>query len=311
MVSPSDRRRAAEELQGRFKASERRACRVLRVVRSTKRRKRLREEADRRLVAALHEESERYPRWGYRKIWERLKAKGYRVGRERLRLLRREHGLRVVVKQKKRKLRGKSTAEVTEAKYPNHIWSYDFVSDQLADGRRIRVLTVLDEYTRESLCLHVSRHITSRDVRSQLQWLFHIYGKPECLRSDNGPEFVAKALQRWLREEQINTRYIEPGSPWQNPWCESFNGVFRDGCLDRWLFIDLREARAVIEAWRREYNEERPHGSLGGMTPSAHKEQVAHSRELRWSRTASAPLAPMENLPIYDKSLTLGLVANM
>lgn len=185
------------------------------------------------------------------------------------------------------------------------------MSDQLADGRRLKLLTVVDEFTRECLCIHVARYITSTDVRHQLEWLFRIHGAPRCLRSDNGPELVAQELQRWLALNHVQTRYIEPGNPWQNPWGESFNGIFRDGCLDRWMFSDLREVRAVVESWRREYNEERPHGALAGSTPSAYKEQVTHSRSLRGRQAEPAPLAAMDNLPVYDKPLTLNLVANL
>ncbi|MCB0325584.1 MAG: transposase [Bdellovibrionales bacterium] len=206
MVSPSDRRRACEELQRSFCTSERRACRVVGLWRSTNRRKRTRAEADRELVQALHQESERYPRWGYRKLCWLLKAKGYRVGKERIRLLRKQHGLKVSVKQKRRKIRGKSTSTVTAAEHPNHVWSYDFKSDQLADGRRLRLLTVVDEYTRKCICIYAARHITSGDVRRQLEWLFRIHGTPECLRSDNGPELVARDLQRWLAERNVATR---------------------------------------------------------------------------------------------------------
>lgn len=235
--------------------------------RSTESRRSTREEEKQELIRRITEISYQYPRWGYRKVYDHLKTEKCVVGRERVRLVRKQEGLQVRKKQsRKRKLEGKSQREL-QAEYPNHVWSYDFVEDATADGKRLRFLNVVDEYTRESLVIDCSRRQNWGKVKKVLQKLFAIYGIPKFIRSDNGPEFIAKKLQCWFKTMNIQTAYIEPGSPWQNGYVESFNSVFRDGCLNRWLFFTAREAQDISEAWRNEYNHERPHGSLGGLTP--------------------------------------------
>lgn len=272
MVSLAERRHGAEHLEGVFAVSERRAFQVVGVARSTKRRPSGRiEEAS--LVAEIHALSERYPRFGYRKVHDRLKTAGWVIGRERIRVLRRREGLRVQRKPPSKRRRGTSTIDPHQAQYPNHVWSYDFVADQTADGRTLRFLTIIDEHTRRSLWIECARHLTSVHVVRVLEQLVELHGAPGMIKSDNGPEFVAKQVQDWMKERSIGARYIEPGSPWQNGHNESFNGVFRDNCLNRWLFGSVREAREASEAWVQEYDEERPHGSLGGLTPSKFFEQ--------------------------------------
>ena len=267
MVSLADRRRGAEHLVGACRVSERRACRVVGIARSTKRRPSGRLEYA-SLVAEVHRLSQRYPRFGYRKIFWLLKNSGGSVGRDRIRVLRRREGLRVPRRPPTRRRRGTSTSDPQSARHPNHVWSYDFVADQTADGRTLRFLTVIDEYTRRALWIECARHLTSVDVVRVLEQLVELHGSAAIIKSDNGPEFVAKKVQDWIEDRGIRARFIEPGSPWQNGHNESFNGVFRDGCLNRWLFASVREAREVSEAWLQEYNQERPHGSLGGLTPS-------------------------------------------
>lgn len=213
--------------------------------------------------------SEKYRYWGYRKIFELLRGEGTRIGRERVRVIRRREGLQVVRKRRKRKVFGTTTQWVHKACYPNHVWSYDFVFDQTEDGRKLKCLTVVDEFTREGLEIRIGRSLTAGDVVRILEELFAIHGRPDCIRSDNGPELVAAAVQNWLQENRVKTHYIEPGSPWQNAYNESFNSIFRTTCLDRWLFSSLTEARVVVDQWLEEYNTVRPHGSLGGMTPQA------------------------------------------
>jgi transposase InsO family protein len=278
MVSLADRRRGAKHLEQVLGVSERRACRVVEIARTTKRRPsgRIEENA---LVRKIHELSERYPRFGYRKIFDRLKTLMWRVGRERVRLLRRREGLRVPQKAPKRRRRGMSTIDPHRATYPNHVWSYDFVADQTTDGKTLRFLTVIDEFTRRALWIECARHLTSVDVVRVLEQLVELHGKPTIIKSDNGPEFVAEKVQQWIETRSIGARFIEPGSPWQNGHNESFNGVFRDGCLNRWLFESVREAREAAEAWRYEYNQERPHGSLGGLTPSAFFEREEEDKK--------------------------------
>jgi putative transposase len=239
---------------------------VVGVARSTKRRPSGRiEEA--RLVRRVHELSNAYPRFGYRKISHLLRKEGWRVGRERIRLLRRREGLRVPQRAVKRRRPGTSTVAIERAEAPNHVWSYDFVADQTADGKTLRFLTVIDEFTREAIWIECARHLTSVDVLRVLEQLVELRGHPVAIKSDNGPEFVAGKVQDWIQSRGIGAVFIEPGSPWQNGHNESFNGVFRDGCPNRWLFESLREAREASEAWLTEYNRERPHGALEGLTP--------------------------------------------
>ena len=271
MVSLAERRRGAEYLEQTHAVSERRACQVVAIARSTKRRPSGRiEEA--KLVSRIHEFSEQYPRWGYRKIFDHLRTQGWRVGRERVRLIRRREGLRVPQKAPKRRRPGTSTIGVERAEFPNHVWSYDFVADQTTDGKTLRFLTVIDEFTREGIWIECGRHLTSVDVVRVLGQLVELRGLPIAIKSDNGSEFVAKKVQDWIKEHGIGAVFIEPGSPWQNGHNESFNGVFRDSCLNRWWFESPREAREASESWLGEYNEERPHGSLKGETPAAFRQ---------------------------------------
>ncbi len=277
MVSLAERRRGAKHLETEHGVSERRSCQVVGIPRSTKRRPSGRiEEA--RLVRRVHELTERYPRFGYRKIHAILRGEGTAIGRDRLRLIRKREGLQVSRKARKRRRPGKSTTTVDRALYPNHVWSYDFVADQTADGRRLRFLTVIDEFTRESIWIETARFLNSNDVVRVLGQLVESRGKPGVMKSDNGSEFVAKCVQEWISERGIDTKFIEPGSPWQNGHNESFNSVLRDACLNRWIFVSVREARLVVESWRQEYNEERPHGALGQITPAAYAAGVGQEK---------------------------------
>lgn len=201
-------------------------------------------------------------------MYDWLKTQGHRVGRETVRLCRKREGLQVVRKQRKKRHLGDSVHRELQAQHPNHVWSYDFVEDATADGRRLRFLNIVDEYTRECLAIECSRSQNWRKVKKVLQRLFAERGIPEFLRSDNGSELTARKLQTWLKDMKVQTAYIEPGSPWQNPYVESFNALFRDGCLNRWLFFTPNEAQQIANAWKDEYNFERPHGSLAGMTPA-------------------------------------------
>lgn len=273
MVTLAARRDMAKYLQTEYEASERRACQVLRLSRSSKRREPKRRSAQ--LLARLTALSEKHCRMGYRKIWRLLRKEGFVVGRERVRLLRKEHGLQIPAKQRKRKRRsGVSTGEPTKAQYQNHVWTYDFMHDQTTDGRTLRCLTVLDEYTKQGFVIEIGRSLTSADVKRTLQHLFEMYGEPQFLRSDNGSEFTAHAVTDWLASEtSVKTMFINPGSPWENGIGESFNNIFRDGCLNRWLFDSVQEARDEADFWLHEYNNIRPHGSLELLTPIEFIEQ--------------------------------------
>ncbi len=266
MVSLAERRRAVTYLRNEYEISERRACQAMSINRSSYRYVGSKEPID-----EIHQEvvrlSDKYRYWGYRKIYDLMKGKGISVSRERVRLIRRREGLQVVRKLKKRRILGQTTQWVRRACYPNHVWSYDFVFDQTEDRRTLKCLTVVDEFTRQGIDIRMGRSITASDVIRILEDLFQTHGRPVCIRSDNGPELVSHAVQNWLKEKHVDTHYIEPGSPWQNAYCESFNSIFRTTCLDRWLFSSMTEARVVIGQWLEEYNTVRPHGSLGGMNP--------------------------------------------
>ena len=172
-------------------------------------------------------------------------------------------------KFKKAKGSSQNSCCVKKAEYKNHIWTYDFMSDQTEDGRRLKLLTVLDEFTRESLSIEVDRSIRAKDVIAVLEYLFMIRGAPKYIRSDNGPEFIADEIKKWLKEKHVGTLYIEPGSPWENGYIESFNGKFRDEILNREIFYSVKEAKVIVESWRLEYNNHRPHSGLDYMTPAA------------------------------------------
>jgi len=269
MVSLAEQRHGAEYLEAGHDVSERRACQVIGIARSSKRRPSGRiEEA--KLVRRVHELTQQYPRFGYRKIFALMRAEGFALGRERLRLIRKREGLQVPRRQRKRRRRGKSTADVDRALYPNHVWSYDFVLDQTIDGRRLRFLTVIDEFTREAIWIECARYLNSHDVVRVLDQLVESRGHPAIIKSDNGSEFASDRIQEWIKNRPTDTYFIEPGSPWQNGHNESFNGVLRDGCLNRWAFMSVREARLIVDNWRQEYNEERPHGALNQITPAAY-----------------------------------------
>ncbi|ANO50687.1 hypothetical protein BA177_05220 [Woeseia oceani] len=265
MVSLAERRRCVTYLRNQYEISERRACQAIQLNRSS-----YRYVGQQELVDAAYEEvvrlSERYPYFGYRKIYDLMRG-SWSISRETVRLIRRREGLQVIKKRRKRKVLGMTTQWVNQARYPNHVWSYDFVFDQTEDARQLKCMTVVDEYTRQGFEITVGRSLTATDVIRVLEKLFEEHGRPVCLRSDNGPEMVSKAVQTWLKEKHVDMHYIDPGSPWQNAYCESFNSIFRSTCLDRWLFGSMTEARVVINQCFEEYNTIRPHGSLGGMNP--------------------------------------------
>lgn len=262
---------AAIYLQDVHRASERHACELLAIHRNTKRayvNKSYACECEQQVIELSLSE----PRWGYRKVYDRLKLDGVSIGRETVRLIRKREGLQVRRKQHKKHYPG-TCGELTQAEYPHHVWCYDFVFDATYEGRRLKCLTIVDEYSRWGLKIACARSMTASVVKRVLEDLFAVWGRPFAIRSDNGPEFIAQEIKSWLKAQKIETRYIEPGSPWQNGYAESFNSIFRDDCLNRWEFYTVREARTVIEQWLRKYNEYRPHGSLKGKTPKLFLEQ--------------------------------------
>jgi transposase InsO family protein len=227
----------------------------------------------RRLERRIKALSRKHPTYGYRLVTELLRAEGWRVNRKRVQRVRRREELQVVkrVRKTRRKLGG--SGERVRAQRPNQVWSYDFVHDRMENGSGLKMLTVLDECTRECLGILVERSITAAGVIGFLEVLMVKRGQPEHVRSDNGPEFVADGLKAWLAGAGIQTQYIEPGSPWENGHVESFHGKLRGGCLNREVFGNLLEAKVLVEEWRRQYNEKRPHSALGYQTPQAYARQ--------------------------------------
>ncbi len=260
----------ARERLGPDRVSERRACQVLGQPRSTQRRVREIPEEEARLVARMMELASEYGRYGYRRITAMLRGQGWKVNHKRVERLWRQEGLKVLSRQPKRgrlRLTDGSCIRLRPA-HRNHVWSYDFVHERTEDGRAFRLLSIVDEYTRECLAIDVARRMNHRDVLERLAELFVERGVPQSLRSDNGPEFTAQAIRDWLKAIGVRTLYIEPGSPWENGYVESFNGKLRDELLNREVFETLREAQVLIERWRREYNQRRPHSALGYRPPA-------------------------------------------
>jgi transposase InsO family protein len=218
----------------------------------------------------MQELSRQHPRYGYRRITALLRREGRRVNRKRVHRLWKREGLRVVRRQRKRRRLGTSAGSCVRrrAERVNQVWSYDFVWDQTADGRMLKILPVVDEVSRECLAILVGRSITAEDVVALLERLIEEHGAPEFIRSDNGPEFIAEAIREFVKARGLETVFIAPGSPWENAYSETFNSRFRDELLDRELFTSLTEGRVVIEEYRRDYNQHRPHSSLGYLTPS-------------------------------------------
>jgi transposase InsO family protein len=211
-----------------------------------------------------------YGRYGYRRITALLRMAGWQVGKDRVQRIWRREGLKVPIKQRARRrlwLNDGSCVRLRPER-ANHVWSYDFVSAITHDGRTLRMLTLIDEYTRECLAIRVARRLGSYEVIEALADVMLWRGTPENIRSDNGPEFVAKELRKWLANIGTGALYIEPGSPWENGYCESFNGKLRDECLNGEIFYTLKEAQVVIEKWRVEYNTRRPHSALGYRPPA-------------------------------------------
>jgi putative transposase len=257
-------------VQVRFDVSERRACRVVSQHRSTQRREPVRRDDEAALTAATVELASEYGRYGYRRIAALLRAQGWPVNVKRVWRIWRREGLKVPSKQPKRGrlwLNDGSCIRLRPS-WPNHVWAYDFVQDRTHDGRTIRMLTVIDEFTRECLAIEVARRLRHDDVLQVLAGLFTRHGPPDHIRSDNGSEFTAIAVREWLPRVGVKTLYIEPGSPWENGYNESFNGKLRDELLNGEIFHTLQEAKVLIERWRQHYNTIRPHSSLGYRPPA-------------------------------------------
>ena len=259
--------------------SERRACKALGQPRTTQRRVWTIPDDEAPLVKRMIELATQYGRYGYRIVTGMLRNEGWSVNHKRVERLWRQEGLKVPQRQRRRRRLWLNDGSCVRQRpqHKNHVWSYDFVQSRTSDGRAIRMLTVLDEYTRECLAIDVERKLTAEDVLVQLTDLFVRRGVPKHLRSDNGSEFTAESVRAWLKRLGVGTLYIEPGSPWENGYIESFNGRLRAEFLNGELFDTLLEAKVLTERWRKEYNTIRPHSSLGYRPPAPAAVQPAVS----------------------------------
>ena len=258
-------------LQEQFDVPERRACRVLGQQRSTQRQppKKATEEEG-RLVARMLELVRKHPRHGYRRVWALLRREGWRVNRKRVYRLWRQQGLKVPRKQRKKRRLGSGANSCVRrpAEHKGHVWAWDFLHDRTTDGGALKWFTLVDEYTRECLALEVRRGMTARAVGAVLAEVVRERGAPAHIRSDNGPEFIARAIRAWMAEAGLETLYIAPGAPWENGYAESFNGKVRDELLNAEEFGSVLEAKVLAKEWRQDYNHVRPHSSLGYRTPA-------------------------------------------
>ena len=278
MVSPSRRRDAVAYLCRWHRVSERRACSVVGQHRSTQRYVAVAPQLEVQLVARMNELAAAHPRYGYRRIWALLRAEGFAINRKRIERLWRLEGHRVPPQRKRhgQKAVGKAgnAAWNLMAAGRNEIWSYDFVADRTIDGLPLRILNVVDEYTRVAVGCRVERSIGAGDIITELAGLFDRHGKPKLLRSDNGREFIAESLAAWLQAQGVGQAFIEKGSPQQNAYVERFNGSMRDEVLNGETFHSVLEARVVLHDWIAEYNTLRPHRGLRMMTPAAFSESI-------------------------------------
>ncbi len=250
--------------------SERRVCRAIGQARSTQRYERKIADDEERLRNQIVALASEYGRYGYRMITGMLRNDGWRVNHKRVERIWRQEGLKVPQKQPKKRRLWLNDGSCIRRRpmHRNHVWSYDFVSERTTDGRALKILTIMDEYTRECLAIDVARNIRSENVIDRLADLFVRKGVPEHIRSDNGPEFTAKVVRDWLEKLKVKPLFIEPGSPWENGYIESFNGKLRYELLDVEIFDTLLEARFLTTRWKRQYNTLRPHSALGYRPPA-------------------------------------------
>ena len=267
MVGPSEKRIGVWFLKGEHEYSERQACQLVSLSRSVHRYKRIRKPDETWLVERIRTLADRHKRYGYPRIHTLIKREVSVINIKRVHRIWKEEYLQVPHRRSKKRKLGPGEV-VNKALYENHVWSWDFVFDRTERGSQLKFLTIIDEFTRENLALPVASRMGSQKVIQTLDYLFLTRGKPKFIRSDNGPEFVAYAVQDWLRDNGCEVMYIKPGSPWENAYIESFNGKLRDECLNMHLFGNVREAEMIADYWRDEYNNYRPHSSLGYLTPA-------------------------------------------
>ena len=282
------KREAVEILRKDYLVSLRRACGLVKMSTSSFY-YRAKPREDEQLRSALKESAVRRKRWGYRMLTEVLRRQGYTDNHKRIYRVYREEGLQVAVRRKRKTARWRGEKPAASLAR-NDRWSMDFVSDQLADGRKIRTLNIVDDHTRECLAIEVDTSLSGFRVCRVLDRLVADRGHPARIITDNGPEFTSKVLDRWAYEHCVELQFIQPGKPVQNAFVESFNGTFRNECLNEHWFISLQEAKELIEAWRVDYNTERPHSSLGGKTPGD------------FATIAQTPLRPTASAPSEQRS---------
>jgi putative transposase len=273
VVTAEQRRQVVEHLRRGYSVSERRSCRVLRQPRSTQRYAARMRDGEAALQKRITQLAGRWPRYGYRRIWALLRREGWRINVKRVRRLWRVLGLKRPPRRKKPRhpsgMPGSSSNSCVAqpARARDDVWAWDFLFDRTSDGRSLKWLTLVDEYTRECLLLHAARSLTGPDVVRSLKPLIRRRQTPRTIRSDNGPEFIGRAIQEWLSGAQVKTLYVAPASPWENGYAESFHSRLRDEFMDREEFESVPDARMQAAQWRHEYNTQRPHSSLGYQTP--------------------------------------------
>jgi len=269
MVTPGRRRIAVAVLVDRFGVSQRRACRVVGQHRSAQRRpRRPAADVEVKLRSRLREIAREHPRWGWKTAYSIVRREGWKVNRKRIQRLWREEGLKRPQFCRKRRRLGPTLTERMRASAPNQVWAIDFQFDETSDGHRLKLANIVDEFTREALAMRVGRSCDADQLVEIIEGLVAVRGAPVYLRMDNGPEMIAWGLREWCRLSRTACAYIEPGSPWENPFVESFNGRVRDELLNVEDFADLRQAQVIVEDWRIEYNTYRPHSALSGLTPA-------------------------------------------
>jgi putative transposase len=262
------------------------SCRALRLARSNFYRApkaRVANDASQREIIDL---SQKHPRYGYRRITALLRRQGKPINAKRVQRIRRVEGLQVRKKQRRSRRLDLSSSERRRATTPNEVWSWDLVHDQIENGSTFRILSLIDEHTKECLALHVGWSIRATDAIEVIEQTIQRYGQPAHLRSDNGPEFIAYAITDWMKERGVSSLYIKPGAPWEQAYVESFHDKFRDECLNREVFGTLAETRVIVESWRNEYNQRRPHSALGYRTPN---EFAAQCRKQTLDLVANKP----------------------
>jgi putative transposase len=293
-------------VQRQLQVSERRACRVLDQPRTTQRYRTAPDEEEKRLESRLLELVRVHPRYGYRRMTVLLRREGWRINRKRVHRLWRRQGLRVPQKARKKRRLGHSGNSCVRLR-PEHmdqVWTWDFLFDRTSNGRSLKWFSLVDEYTRECLALEVNRRLTSRDVIDVLADLLVVRGAPAHVRSDNGPEFIAQAIRRWLEHIEVKTLYIAPGAPWENGYAESFHSRLRDELLNVEEFATVAEAQTLAAAWKADYNHRRPHSSLGNQTPAEFAAAAGACR-----KSCSATLRKTYDTPLPREELTQAILS--